>query len=493
MVDEVYLNIKQVLNMAAAVQKHEEMKSNTDDTTEVELCMMTVKGLEKYAQREIQDLLQPTSMRIIPGIIVATFNVLSSSLLKQMRLLRSVGKIFCLVGEHCDVPLKKSDIQLYLDTNVCKITTKIRHKWETAYKCWKDSCCNDTLFVNNASIPNKTRRRFEKEINKTNANVTRDKLHAIEIDLSNPVYRSKCDRKGQHEWSSLLIEREIAAPLHDVLGAKVNLKYYDIELYCLVRDRMMLYGISIVSDLNVRNRISLSWSTILNNNICYLVGQLAGIKEDMVVWDPMCGVGSTVIEWRLSCPEKNVKYIGSDINEKAIKQAVLNAQYCQLKVNESDDIASIEMKDCDKMEFYTLDICEVTTEQMSDACVDIIISDLPFGHRCGSHKKNRKMYPLMLRSMNRVLKMNGKAMLITMERKLLAKLLDESDKQWKYDTVQIDVGGFDALLFIIHKMANYSCEEKREDCDQVKDTDVTDNNGCADSFNDYRKMSLDSQ
>ena len=57
----------------------------------------------------------------------------------------------------------------------------------------------------------------------------------------------------------------------------------------------------------------------------------------------------------------------------------------------------------------------------------------------------------MLDTMHRILKQNGKALLITMERKVLMKALMESQEKWKYETMEIDVGGFDALLFIIRK------------------------------------------
>merc|ERR1712228_1020219 len=100
-------------------------------------------------------------------------------------------------------------------------------------------------------------------------------------------------------------------------------------------------------------------------------------------------------------------------------------------------------------------IMELTEKEIESERVDVIISDLPFGHKCGSHKKNRRLYPKMLMAMNRILKKNGKILLITMERKVLMKALMENEDKWKYDTMEIDVGGFDALLFIITKIERF--------------------------------------
>ena len=445
---------------------------------------------------------------------------ISGSLINKMTKLRSVTKIVCLVDELNDIPSKQQHLQKYFDENILKINNKLKLKYEIAYKCWKYSCCNHKLYINNPSIPIKTRNRFQKEIDKINNKkisnnqqnedqdkdentfkVNRNKLHGLDINFANPVYRSHCDRKGSHEWNSLFIEKEIAGPIHDILGFEVNLKFYDIELFSYCRQNIMLYGISVISDLHVRNRISTQYSTILNNCICFLVGKMANICDNMVVMDPMCGLGSTIIECKMAFHNlRNVKYIGSDIELKAIKQAKKNAKYCGIQVNENGDDDdgdgdNIDFKQCDMMEFHNWDIVKLSDNEIKDECVDIMISDLPFGHKCGTHKTNRKLYPLMLESMNRILKLNGKALLITMERKLLIKLLDTNDKQWKYDTIEIDVGGFDALLFIITKIGKYqdepSAKEEEENHECIKHKVKKSNDD-----NDYEAtstMSLDSQ
>uniref|UniRef100_A0A3P8PSC1 Ribosomal RNA large subunit methyltransferase K/L-like methyltransferase domain-containing protein n=1 Tax=Astatotilapia calliptera TaxID=8154 RepID=A0A3P8PSC1_ASTCA len=55
--------------------------------------------------------------------------------------------------------------------------------------------------------------------------------------------------------------------------------------------------------------------------------------------------------------------------------------------------------------------------------VDIIITDMPFGKRMGSKKKNWDLYPLCLREMARVCRPgSGKAVLLTQDKKCFAKV-----------------------------------------------------------------------
>merc|ERR1719461_1361329 len=121
---------------------------------------------------------------------------------------------------------------------------------------------------------------------------------------------------------------------------------------------------------------------------------------------------------------------------------MINAKYCNIQTNENMNEFNVEWYNAQQIEFFKMDICELTDKEIENERVDAIISDLPFGHKCGSHKMNQKLYPKMLSSMHRILKKDGKALLITMDRKLLIKALDANSDKWKYKTMEIDVGGF---------------------------------------------------
>ena len=101
---------------------------------QIEFFMFTVKGLEKFAKVwslvmlrfcpikssdnkiETEQVLKPSSTRILPGIFITKFNEISS--IKQMKTLRSVSKIIFLIGKLHDLPWEQSNIVNYLNDHV---------------------------------------------------------------------------------------------------------------------------------------------------------------------------------------------------------------------------------------------------------------------------------------------------------------------------------------------------------------------------------------
>jgi tRNA (guanine6-N2)-methyltransferase len=56
--------------------------------------------------------------------------------------------------------------------------------------------------------------------------------------------------------------------------------------------------------------------------------------------------------------------------------------------------------------------------------VDRIVSNLPFGKQVGTHRLNRSLYPNALAEIDRVLAVDGRAVLLTEDKRLLHQAID---------------------------------------------------------------------
>jgi len=82
--------------------------------------------------------------------------------------------------------------------------------------------------------------------------------------------------------------------------------------------------------------------------------------------------------------------------------------------------------------------------------VDVIVSDLPFGHRHGDFNKNQSLYPKILTEFARVLKKGGRSVLLTTEKGIMRRCLEVPLilASWNIlEPLHVDVGGYRADVF----------------------------------------------
>eukprot|EP01103_Thecamoeba_quadrilineata_P006653 TRINITY_DN1637_c0_g1_i1.p1 TRINITY_DN1637_c0_g1~~TRINITY_DN1637_c0_g1_i1.p1 ORF type:complete len:264 (-),score=35.41 TRINITY_DN1637_c0_g1_i1:119-910(-) len=125
----------------------------------------------------------------------------------------------------------------------------------------------------------------------------------------------------------------------------------------------------------------------------------------VVASDPMCGVGTIPIESANAWPSSSFWMCG-DIRVNNVTRTIFNASHAGLG----------DLINCCKWDGTCL--------PLKDQQIDLIVSDLPFGKKHGSHAENRKMYPLFLEECARVLKFRGVAVLLSLETKLMDRTLN---------------------------------------------------------------------
>ena len=151
-------------------------------------------------------------------------------------------------------------------------------------------------------------------------------------------------------------------------------------------------------------------------------------KERPAVFDPFCGSGSLLFacEAQAHCRE----ITGVDKSSTAIRIARENA-----KAGES------------RARFICRDILHFETKQGAD----LVISNLPFGTRVGSHRENETLYAKFLRRLPYYLSDGGTAVLYTADARLLERLIKENPNLILREKRRTAAGGLSPWIFVIDK------------------------------------------
>ena len=153
-------------------------------------------------------------------------------------------------------------------------------------------------------------------------------------------------------------------------------------------------------------------------------------RERPAVLDPFCGSGSLLFacEAQADCRQ----LLGVDKSGAAIVIARENA-----KAGNS------------KARFICRDVLRF--EAKSGA--DLVISNLPFGNRVGSHRENEQLYARFLRRLPHYLCDGGVAALYTADAKLLERLIREDPQLALREKRRTAAGGLSPWIFILEKRA----------------------------------------
>ncbi|ETO04329.1 F-box/LRR-repeat protein [Reticulomyxa filosa] len=456
------------------------------------LAFSTIHGLEKECLGEVKELLHEylkkekieldflkavsdkeyLSTRRGYVVLECPSQYLNMSLFGALTKLKSVQRIIYLVGEFVKLPMDDTMLS-YLQTEITS-NKETNKKWQQGHDYWKSMCLATSLnYLENDSVDHRFKSSYIRyiEANKGTDESKTDKqsIPIRELNVDEPTYRITCDRIGSHVQKTDILEPQLAHVIHTQFPTwQVKLSYPDIHIYFDLFHEQCLFGIILRDGMHRRNRRNLQhhFQTALNPCLCYLLARIADIKPHMYVCDPMCGIGSILIESFLSYP--HATYIGTDWKFKPVQEAICNTKYCNIPLLNTSDLKEDNINDEQKYGicFTTVDVTTIYPPQCNSIYsklknkIDVVITDPPFGHKHGTYQNNREhLYPKMIKSLMSLIKpVTGKLLMVlnkaTMERKLVKELLQQmyGDEGCKYETKEVDIGGFNALLFIIQKL-----------------------------------------
>lgn len=245
-----------------------------------------------------------------------------------------------------------------------------------------------------------------------------------------PSFRVTARRSGTHDFQSMQVAAALGSAVQRRFGWPVDLENFDLEVHALVVDDELLVGLALTHASLHHQRRLVHGRADLKTPLAYGLARLARIQPGDTVLDPMCGVATIAVEAALNWPD--ARYLASDLDRDELRKA---RQWLR------DVAAPVQLLRADARRL-----------PLASESIDAVVCDLPFGRRVGSHRANRRLYPAALREMHRVLRPQGRAVLLTLERRLTERLLSDAAR-WQVDAVHpVWHGGLQPRAYVIRRV-----------------------------------------
>lgn len=258
-------------------------------------------------------------------------------------------------------------------------------------------------------------------------------------------FRVTCNRAGEkHCFTSNEAARDFGGSVQDHFKWKADMTNFDVEVLLNIHDNEMVVGIALTEESLHRRNITHFGPTTLRSTLAYGMLRLCAPQPADIIVDPMCGTGAIPIEGATEW--SNCYHIAGDNSPMAVKRAANNISSVLTKSQVKEGKPSWGLL----LDAVQWDTCSLPLRTGS---VDIIVTDMPFGKRMGSKKRNWNLYPACLREMSRVCRPGtGRAALLTQDKKCFAKALSGMGHVWrKVHTVWVNIGGLHAAVYLLKR------------------------------------------
>jgi len=400
-----------------------------DKEVKVKVICSVAPGFEQIALNECKDKLKCECEKELRGRFSVTITIKEIHRLSE---LRAVNHFWVIVKE-IETPFKsiendEKSIQEYLDNLAAELN------WENGLLAWKTYKIFEKSRPLNPSVKRKP--KMESDVQ----DVEEIPLNYVAIDPLTAgqalAFRVTTQRTGKHIFGSPFVDRYFGSGVQDLFNWKVDLTNFNIKVVVHVLDDSISVGIQLTEDCQALRNLTHFGPTNLRANISYGLLKLANTKPGDIVCDPMCGGGSISLEGAVGIP--GTFHVAGDNHEKAVENASDN--YTALsKLNKTENSTL-------PMSVLRMDVYHIP---LRTACIDRIVTDLPFGKKSGNKERNMFLYPNALYEMARICRPKGKAVLLTQHKKALWKALMIC-KLWSMEyCTKINMGGMNISVYVL--------------------------------------------
>ncbi|XP_024609379.1 THUMP domain-containing protein 2 isoform X1 [Neophocaena asiaeorientalis asiaeorientalis] len=386
------------------------------------------RGLEPFLMREVRSRLAATQVEYISGKVFFT----TCSDLNMLKKLKSAERLFLLIKKQ--LPFNVSSVSKgKIFNEMQRLTNDDPESWLNAISIWKNllelNAKKVKLSQKNANplkrkvgendiiakklktaemqeIQENKECQVEKQIeeetleqgnfttkrDKSQEELQNDVAEAVDTHNQNDLtFRVSCRCSGAiaKTFTAQEVGRVIGIALMKQFGWKADLRNPNVEIFIHLSDIYCVVGIPVFR-VPLASRAYIKTAG-LRSTIAWAMASLAEIKAGGVVLDPMCGLGTILLEAAKEWPD--VYYVGADVSDSQLLGACDNLKAAGLK---------------DKIELLKVSVIELPLPSES---VDTIISDIPFGKKF----KLGKDIIHIIQEMERVLRVGGTIVLLLSE------------------------------------------------------------------------------
>jgi putative N6-adenine-specific DNA methylase/tRNA (guanine6-N2)-methyltransferase len=252
------------------------------------------------------------------------------------------------------------------------------------------------------------------------------------------TFRVTTVRQGDHDFTSIDVQREAGAALEAHYGTTVDLEAYDVEVRVDVHDDRCLVSVQHTREALSRRQARLFQPrAALKPNVAYALLRLAHRDSPPeVLLDPFCGSGTILWEAGRLWPETHL--LGNDWDEETLDGARRNA--------EAQDLT-------DRVTFFETDVWYLA-ETLDGQRAELVVTNPPFGVRLASSMDFGPFYERVLQQLHEVLVPGGRIVMLVLRQSPFKQALRETAAFDVRHVRALEIGGLYPRVFVLERASS---------------------------------------
>jgi tRNA (guanine6-N2)-methyltransferase len=257
-----------------------------------------------------------------------------------------------------------------------------------------------------------------------------------QMDLARS-FRVTSRRNGDHDFSSMDVQRAAGAALVERYACAVDLENYDVEVRVDVFGQTCLVGIQLTQKvLSKRYWRVFQPRAAIKSNVAYAMLRFARLDQGQgALLDPFCGSGTMLIEAAQIYPD--LELFGSDMHGATMVGAQINAKALGLG---------------QRIHFQQADARRLRPVY-PEAYFNAVVTNPPFGVRMGQQVNFFHLYRLFIEQVWSLLQPGGLLVMLVSKRGVFNKVLEQNKRLYLSQHVRVvETGGVYPAIFVLQRL-----------------------------------------